>query len=181
MDGVKTAIIGFIFVCIILPHLIKNRPQYFMAVAVFLVGMLFQLLALMFSGEESSVMLPKGFVKLCLVIDAVCQLGAVILLFLAAGGMSIGQLAGELGRAYEVMRRGEDQKTVIIPLSGQQKGYTPVHDDEDDDDAPRRYEINTETPSQPPPAAPGSDTTTPPPPPPTSQEKPNPGSTIPLE
>jgi hypothetical protein len=179
MDGVKTAIIGFIFVCIILPHLIRNRPQYFMAVAVFLVGMLFQLLAFMFSGPESSIALPRGFVKFCLVADAVCQLGAVILLFLAAGGMSIGQLAGEFGRAYEVMRRGEDQKTVIIPLSGQQKGYTPVHDDEDDDDAPRRYEINTETPPPQPPPAPQSDA--PAPPPPTSQDKPNPGSAIPLE
>src|SRR5687768_10986958 len=171
MDGVKTAIIGFIFVCIILPHLIKNRPQYFMAVAVFIVGMLFQLLAVMFSGEESSIVLPKGFVKLCLVIDAVCQLGAVILLFLAAGGMSIGQLAGEFGRAYEVMRRGEDQKTVIIPLSGQQKRYEAVDDDEEDEDAPRRYEINTETAPQPPPPAPGTDATAPPPPAP--QEKPN--------
>jgi hypothetical protein len=176
MDGVKTAIIGFIFVCIIMPHLIRNRPQYFMAVAAFLLGMLFNLLAFMFSSQESSLLLPRGFVKLCLVIDAACQLAAVILLFLSAGGMSIGQLAGELGRAYEVMRRGEDQKTVIIPLSGQQRRYAAEEDE--DDDAPRRYEINTE------PAAPSSPEETPPPPPPPApaqQEKPNPGSTIPLE
>lgn len=181
MDGVKTAIIGFIFVCIILPHLIRNRPQYFMAVAVFLVGMLFHLLGFIFSGPETSVVLPRGFVKLCLVIDAACQIAAVVLLFLAAGGMSIGQLAGEFGRAYEVMRRGEDQKTVIIPLSGQQQRRYEQEDD--DEEAPTRYEINTQpAPAPPPPAAenpPAPDA--PPQPPPPSQEKPNPGSTIPLE
>jgi hypothetical protein len=183
MDGVKTAIIGFIFVCIILPHLIRNRAQYFMAVAVFLVGMLFNLLAFMFSGAESSFLNPRGFVKFCLVADAVCQIAAVALLFLSAGGMSIGQLAGEFGRAYEIMRRGESEKTVVIPLSGQQRRYA-AEDDEDDEDAPKRYEINTE-PAPPPPQPPASDEPPPPPatttPPPTSQEKPNPGSTIPLE
>ena len=181
MDGVKTAIIGFIFVCIILPHLIKNRAQYFMAVSVFLLGMLFSLLAFMFSGQESSVYVPRGFVKFCLVVDAVCQIAAVVLLFMSAGGMSIGQLAGEFGRAYEVMRRGESEKTVVIPLSGQQKRYAAV-DDEEDEDAPKRYEINTE-PAPPPPQPPASNAepTATTQPPPSSQEKPNPGSTIPLE
>ena len=179
MDGVKTAIIGFIFVCIILPHLIKNRAQYFMAVSVFLVGMLFSLLAFMFSGPESSVYVPRGFVKFCLVVDAVCQIAAVALLFMSAGGMSIGQLAGEFGRAYEVMRRGENEKTVVIPLSGQQKRYA-AEEDEEEEDAPKRYEINTE-PTPPPPASTAEPTTTTTQPPPTSQEKPNPGSTIPLE
>ena len=180
MDGVKTAIIGFIFVCIILPHLIKNRPQYFMAVVVFLVGMLFNLLAFMFSGAESSIAEPRGFVKLCLVVDGVCQIAAVVLLFMAAGGMTIGQLAGEFGRAYEVMRRGEEQKTVIVPLSGQRR-YS-ADDDDDEEDERTRYEINT---APPPPAAPAPEDVTPPPPapgaPPTQQDKPNPGSTIPLE
>jgi hypothetical protein len=176
MDGVKTAIVGFIFVCIILPHLIKIRAQYFMAVAVFLVGMVFNLLAFAFTPSAASMELPGGFVKFCLVADGVCQIGAVILLFLSAGGMSIGQLAGEFGRAYEVMRRGEDQKTVIIPLSGQQRHYV---DEDDEEDAPARCEINTEPSPPPPPDAenpPSSEA-----PPPTSQEKPSPGSTIPLE
>lgn len=183
MDGVKTAIIGFIFVCIILPHLIKNRPQYFMAVVVFLVGMLFNLLAFMFAGAETSLLNPRGFVKLCLVVDGVCQIAAVVLLFLAAGGMTIGQLAGEFGRAYEVMRRGEDRKTVIVPLSGQQR-YSA--DDDDEEDERTRYEINTPPPPAPGPGpAPESDNVSPPPeapaPPPTQQDKPNPGSTIPME
>jgi hypothetical protein len=34
--------------------------------------------------------------------------------------MSFGELKGELGNAYEVIRRGEEKKEVIIPLHGQQ-------------------------------------------------------------
>jgi hypothetical protein len=48
------------------------------------------------------------------------QLAAIVLLFSGAGGISVKQLTGEMARAYEVMRRGEQEKTVVIPITGQQ-------------------------------------------------------------
>ena len=40
MEGVTTAIVAFVFVCIIFPHIIKNRPQYYAAVALVLLSIL---------------------------------------------------------------------------------------------------------------------------------------------
>jgi hypothetical protein len=46
------------------------------------------------------------------------QFVAVLMLVMCAGGMTPKKLAGELGRAYEVIRRGEEEKEVIVPLTG---------------------------------------------------------------
>ena len=47
------------------------------------------------------------------------QVAAILLLFSSAGGLSVKELAGEMARAYEVMRRGDEEKTVIVPLTGE--------------------------------------------------------------
>ena len=79
----------------------------------------------------------------------VLQIIAVLMLVLCAGGLTLKSMAGEMGRAYEVIRRGEEEKEVIIPLTGQKP---KPRDYEDDDDAPVIHHINT--PPAPPPSAP---------------------------
>ncbi|HEX2972864.1 MAG TPA: hypothetical protein VHP11_11055 [Tepidisphaeraceae bacterium] len=130
MDGVRTAIAGFLLVCLILPQIIKNRHQYYAALVLFLAGLGFLVLADMFGT-------PLGaFWRFCHVVDAVFDIVAFLLLVLAAGGLTVRQLTGDLARAYEVMRRGETEKTIIIPRPGQ------MGRDEADEEAPPRYVIN---------------------------------------
>ena len=135
MDGVKTAIVGFIFVCIVLPHIIKNRHQYYMALVIVLVGMLLQVLANAFSQPGA------GFWRLCYTFDLLLQAVTILLLVMAAGGLSVGELAGNMGRAYEVMRRGEEEKEIIIPLPTD--APRPRYDRKERDE-PTRYTLDEE-------------------------------------
>jgi hypothetical protein len=148
MDGLRTAIAGFLLVCLILPQIIKNRHQYYAALVLFITGLLFLVLA-----EISSNPLG-GFWRFCTVVDSVLDIMAFILLVMAAGGLTVRQLGGDLARAYEVMRRGETEKTVIIPRPGQ------VGREENEDAVPR-YVIN-DPPAAPqtPPVPPASDAAT---------------------
>jgi hypothetical protein len=133
MDGVKIAIVGFIFVCIIMPQIIKNRHQYYMALAIVLVGMFFQVLANAFSVAGDP------FWRFCYTVDLLIQAVAILLLVMAAGGLSVGELAGNMARAYEVMRRGEDEKEIIIPLPSDapRPRYNRA-----DSEAPTRYALD---------------------------------------
>ena len=54
----------------------------------------------------------------CYVLAAFAQIIAVVMLFLATGGLTFGAVRGDM---IEVLRRGEDQKEVIIPLSDEAK------------------------------------------------------------
>jgi hypothetical protein len=76
---------------------------------------------------------------------AFLQITAILVVFMAAGGLSWNDLKGELGNAYEVIRRGGEEKEIIIPLSGQK----PKVRYEDDEPAER---INIDEPASPPPA-----------------------------
>ena len=58
------------------------------------------------------------------------QFLAVLTLVLCAGGMNVKTLAGEMGHAYEVIRRGEEEKEVIVPLTGQVPKAKPEASDE---------------------------------------------------
>jgi hypothetical protein len=108
MEGVTTALVGFIFVSVVYPTLIKNRPQFYAALGMVCAIILLDSLGRMF--------LSFAITAYCLA--ALLQIGTILLLFLAAGGLSVKQLAGELGNAYEVIRRGGEKKEVIIPLTG---------------------------------------------------------------
>jgi hypothetical protein len=112
MEGVTTALVGFIFVCVVYPQLVKNRPQYYAALAFGCVIILLDGLATMLSSS--------GFRVFAYAIEALLQVCAILLLFLAAGGITWRELAGDMGNAFEVIRRGGDTKEVIIPLTGQQ-------------------------------------------------------------
>ena len=46
------------------------------------------------------------------------QIGAICVLFLAAGGISWRELGSDMLQAFEVIRRGEEEKEIIVPLTG---------------------------------------------------------------
>ena len=111
MQGVTTAIVAFIFVCMAMPRLVKNRAQFYAAFAAILLVILLDALAHVFPAA--------GMARFSYVAGGLLQVGAIILLMLSAGGLTAREFAGELAGAYEVVRRGEEEKEVIIPLEGQ--------------------------------------------------------------
>jgi hypothetical protein len=121
MQGVITAIVAFIFVCIIFPSLIKNRAQYYAALAL--------VLAAIFLDAVASVS-GTGFRGLIAVLGALLVIGAIGLLILSSGGLAMRDLAGDIGKTIEVVRRGGEKETIIVPLSerpvpADQKVYVP--------------------------------------------------------
>jgi drug/metabolite transporter superfamily protein YnfA len=111
-EGVTTAIVAFIFVCIIYPHLVKNRPQFWAALAFVVLVILIQSLATIIDAP--------GFSRFAAAFEGLLQVGAILLLVLSAGGLTVTELAGDLGRSFDVIRRGGEKETVIVPLSGEQ-------------------------------------------------------------
>jgi hypothetical protein len=153
LDGVTTAIALFVFACLLVPNFIKNRTQYYIAFASLLAIILINTLAMMFQSAH--------FAVFAAVLIGFFQFLAVTMLVLCAGGMSAKTLAGDLSKAYEVIRRGEEEKEVIIPLTGMQakrKPTTPTTVD-DDDEGREVFNINS------PPTTPGTNSTPPAPPP----------------
>lgn len=110
MEGVTTAIVAFLFVCLVFPGIVKNRPQYYAALATVIGIILLHTLCVMIGS--AAVQVFGG------VATGVLQSVAILLLVLCVGGLSVRQLADDLKGAYEVVRRGEEEKEVIIPLRG---------------------------------------------------------------
>jgi hypothetical protein len=124
MQGVTTAIVGFIFAALVFPKLIRHKTQYYAAVAAVVVIIFLDSISLVGSGGEE-----KGaFFSFVHFMMGILQIIAMVLLILAAGGLTVRELAGEVAGAIEVIRRGEEEKTVIVPLSGQK----PKAKDEDE-------------------------------------------------
>ena len=111
MQGVTTAIVAFIFACVIFPHLVKNKTQFYGAFATVLLIILLHSLNTMINSV--------GFQIFAGGLTGILQVCAIVLLFLAAGGITLRELGSEMSRAYEVIRRGENEKTVIVPLTGE--------------------------------------------------------------
>jgi len=111
MEGVTTAIVAFIFVCVVYPQLVKNKTQFYAAFTAMLAIILLHSLNVMIG--------TAGFQVFAGFLTGLLQLGAILLLFAACGGVSIREIGGEMSRAFEVMRRGEEEKTIIVPLSGE--------------------------------------------------------------
>ena len=124
MEGVTTAIVAFLFVCVVFPSLVKNKAQWYAALAAVVLVILLHALRIIFSSPALHAF--AGFMT------GLLQIGAILLLILSAGGLSARELAGEMKRAYEVIRRGEEEKEVIIPISGQQP--RPREDRQDADE-----------------------------------------------
>jgi hypothetical protein len=134
MHGVTTALVAFIFFCVIFPERVKNRPQFYAGFGLICVVVLLDAINGMLTNSSFRV-----FTYLA---TAILQIGAMLVMFMAVGGLSWNDLKGELGNAYEVMRRGESEKEVIIPLSGQKPKV------KDDIDLPSER-INIDEPSPP--------------------------------
>src|SRR3954471_6672940 len=120
MQGVTTAIVGFIFAALLFPKMIQHKAQYYAAVAAVVV--------IIFLDSIAQVAPATGFFAFAHFMMGMLQIVAMVLLILAVGGWSMREFAGEVAGAIEVIRRGEDQKTVIVPLTGQQ----PRKKDQDD-------------------------------------------------
>ncbi len=114
LGGVTTALVLFALACLLYPAAIKNRAQFYAGfVAVLVMVFLFSL----------DVMIRQpGFQVFSGAVTGLLQLFALVMFFMSAGGMSVGELADDLKHAYEVVRRGEEAKTVIIPLGSQKVG-----------------------------------------------------------
>jgi len=118
MQGVITAIVAFIFVCIVFPSLVKNRPQFYAALFLVLLAIFFDAVAGIFKPDS-------GFRTFVSVADAFLVIGAILLLVLCAGGLAMRDLAADIGKTIEVVRRGGEKETIIVPL-----GEKPLSEDE---------------------------------------------------
>lgn len=112
LDGVTTVLVAFIFVCLVFPSIVRQKSQFYFALASIVGVLVLHTLAMMFSGSDALVIAMAVF-------SGVLQIVALLLLVLCVGGLTARQLAGDMSRAYEVMRRGETTKETIIPLGEQ--------------------------------------------------------------
>lgn len=111
MEGITTALALFLFAGLIVPSLIKNRQQFYIGFCCILVIVLITTLSLMI---RTSFMQVFGGV-----VVGLSQLVGLVAFFMCAGGLSLREVGKEVHGAYEVIRRGGEEKEVIIPLSGQ--------------------------------------------------------------
>ena len=112
MQGVTTAIVAFIFLCLVIPSLIKNKSQYYAAFIAVVAVIFLDAVAHVFPESAQSIK------AVCYVLAGFIQIIAVVMLFLATGGLTFRALSGDM---IEVLRRGEEEKEVIIPLSDEAK------------------------------------------------------------
>jgi hypothetical protein len=132
LDGVTTVLSAFIFVCLVLPSLVKHRSQFYAALAC-VAGII----------VVHTAMRLFDLTTLGTVAIGVLQLLAFLLLVLCVGGLTVRELAGDMAKAYEVIRRGETEKEVIIPLGDQ-----PIPRRGRGEEPPRKvHKINTPNPN----------------------------------
>jgi hypothetical protein len=109
MQGVTTAIVVFIFAGVIWPHMIKHRVQFYAALLVVCLIIVFDSIARIW---------PNGAVPLTAV-NGLLQVVGIVMCVLSTG-MSIKDLSGEVFNTIEVVRRGGEKETIIVPLRGEQ-------------------------------------------------------------
>lgn len=115
MEGVTTAIVGFIFVCLVYPRLVKHKPQFYSAIGLVLLIILFDAIAHMDAKENGG----GALTRVMYVLSALLQIVTIVTLVLCVGGLTVRDLAGEVAHTVEVLRRGET-KPVLVPLRGEQ-------------------------------------------------------------
>jgi len=107
-EGVTTAIVGFLLLCVAFPHIVKSKTHYYAAFFAVVIILLLGALADIIGSLHPLV----GFVT------ALLQILALVSLLLSAGGLSTTELLGEMRDAVGDIRRGEP-KDVIVPIRGQ--------------------------------------------------------------
>jgi hypothetical protein len=112
MAGVTTAVVAFIFLCLAIPSLIQHKNQYYVAF-LSIIGVIF------FDAVGHMIPVSAGAspVAVCYVLVALGQIIAIVMLFLATGGLTFRALRGDM---IEVLRR-DGEKEVIVPLSEEAK------------------------------------------------------------
>lgn len=147
MEGVTTAIVAFIFVCVLFPKLVKNPTQFYTAFGMVILMLLFNSVARIFNSDKFTTFVGG--------LNGLLQLAALFLLVLSTGGLSLKDFAGEFKNAIEVIRRGESEKEIIVPLTGEvpkpRKPRAAASIDPDEE----RVVHTIETPPPPPPPAGG--------------------------
>src|SRR5215207_3754098 len=88
MEGVTTAIVAFIFACVIFPHLVKNKTQFYGAFAAVILIILLHSLNTMIGRV--------GFQVFAGAMTGLPQAAAIVLLFLSAGGLTLSELGAEM-------------------------------------------------------------------------------------
>lgn len=166
MHGVTTALVLFLLVCVVFPNLVKNRPQYYAAFVAVCLIIVLDALGMAIGGPQAPMASFRVFVY---VVTGFLQMVAIVMLFLSCGGISWRTMAGDMKEAFEVIRRGGDEKEVIIPLSGEMARMKAQRQAERDEPSPQRIRIDDPEPK---PAAPDA---APAPP------KPEQGGSLPLE
>jgi hypothetical protein len=111
MDGVTMALALFILLGAAYPSLIKNKPQYYSALA--------GVLLIIFLDAIGHIVHSEAFDAVLYFFCAVVQMGALVLLVLSAGGMTVGEFRTEIEETIDTFRHGETRSDVIVPLSGQ--------------------------------------------------------------
>jgi hypothetical protein len=107
MEGVTTAIVLAIFAGVYWPHAIRNRQQFQFAIGAVLLIILFHVLGAMIGHV--------GFLRFVAVMVGLCQIVAILGIILAASGQSVGEFAAD---TIEVVRRGEEEKEILIKGAG---------------------------------------------------------------
>ena len=113
MEGVTTAIVAFIFACLVWPHIVKNKAQFYSSIALVMLILLFDAIAHMASSAESA--LPH----VMYVLSAILQILTILILVMCVGGLTPRELAGEVSETIDTLRHGEE-KPVLVPLKGEQ-------------------------------------------------------------
>ena len=138
-DGVTTAIVAFCFVCVIFPHIVKNKQQFYAGFSAVLLVILLHSLSIMLYTSA-------GFRIFAGATTCLLQIVAIVTLFLSAGGITLKQLGGDMARSFEVIRRGEEEKSVIIPITGDMPNKPPTRPPsapiDRDDDGPEAHRID---------------------------------------
>jgi hypothetical protein len=134
MEGVTTGIVAFIFACLVWPHIVKVKAQFYSAIALLMLIILFDAIGHMtFEGPLPRVMY---------VLAAILQMLTILILIMCVGGLSPRELMGEMSETVQTIRQGGEQKPVLVPLRGEQpmpREERPVPrqtinlDDDDDD------------------------------------------------
>lgn len=109
MHGVTTAIVAFIFAGVIWPHVIKHRVQFYAALLVVCLIILFDSMGRIWSSTATPFAAVNGLL----------QVVGIVMCVLSTG-MSAKQLQGEVLNTIEVVRRGGEKETIIVPLRGEQ-------------------------------------------------------------
>ena len=119
MEGVTTALVVFILVCVVVPDLVKHRPQFYAGLGCVVAVILLDAAARLFRATDE---IANQFTIFAYVAVAALNVVGLILLFLSCGGITARGLAADVKGAIEVIRRGETSKEVLIPIGGQKAG-----------------------------------------------------------